>query len=172
MKSFNLFRCDFKKGFTLIELLIVVGIIAVLASVVFVALDPALRFKNARDASRWVDVTTVLSAIKLDQIDNIGNGYIYAVSNMATGTEYMISNATTTAGCNTNCSAIESGGDCVNLQGLVDEGYLGKIPVGPNGTGNSWTSEYTGYYITRNTSGSITVYSCEAENVSSISVSR
>jgi prepilin-type N-terminal cleavage/methylation domain-containing protein len=36
--------CSKNKGFTLIELLIVIGIIAVLAAFVFVALNPGARF--------------------------------------------------------------------------------------------------------------------------------
>ena len=65
----------FKKsstGFTLIELLIVIAIIAVVASVIFVALDPVTRFKEARDAQRWQDVEAVGDAIRLYQVDNLG----------------------------------------------------------------------------------------------------
>jgi len=36
------------RGFTLIELLLVIGIIATLAVVTFVALDPAKRFQDVR----------------------------------------------------------------------------------------------------------------------------
>ena len=62
----------FNKGFTLIELLIVIAIIAILAAVVFVSLDPLTRFQDARDARRWTDVDAVLSAMKLDQVDQGG----------------------------------------------------------------------------------------------------
>ena len=53
-----------QRGFTLIELLIVIAIIAILAGVVFVSLDPLQRFLDARDAARWTDVTAVLSAVR------------------------------------------------------------------------------------------------------------
>ena len=66
------------KGFTLIELLIVIAIIAIIAAVVFVALDPLTRFQDARDASRWSDTAALLSAIKVDQVDN-GGSYLTAV---------------------------------------------------------------------------------------------
>ena len=59
------------RGFTLIELLIVIAIIGVLVAVIFVALDPATRLKQARDAVRQNDVGEILSAVKLYQVDNV-----------------------------------------------------------------------------------------------------
>jgi len=168
-----------QKGFTLIELLIVIAIIAILASVAFVALDPLTRFRDARDSSRWNDITAILSAIKVDQVDN-GGSYVYGVNTDASGTSvitateeyYMISNATTTSGCNATCDVTPSATDhCVNLQDLVTEGYLVSIPVSPNGTG-SWTSALSGYYMRQSSTGAITVGACESENTSSISVTR
>ena len=158
-------------GFTLIELLIVIAIIAILAAVVFVALDPLTRFQDARDSSRWSDVTALLSAIKIDQVDNKGL-YLWAITNTVAGTEYMISSTTTSFGCNLTCDVtIAATDDCVNLQGFVDEGYVGSLPVSPSGVGN-WSSIYTGYYIIKNSVGTITIGACESENVSSISVTR
>ena len=61
-----------KKGFTLIELLIVIAIIAIVASVVFVALNPVARFQDARDSQRWQDIEAVVGAARLHQIDNLG----------------------------------------------------------------------------------------------------
>ena len=63
---------DRSKGFTLIELLIVIAIIAIVASVIFVALDPISRFRDARNAQRWQDVEAVGDAIRIYQIDNKG----------------------------------------------------------------------------------------------------
>jgi len=60
-----------KKGFTLIELLIVIGIIAILAAVVFVLLNPLARITEARNSNRWTNVTSIAEAVKLYQLDNL-----------------------------------------------------------------------------------------------------
>lgn len=160
-----------EKGFTLIELLIVISILAVLASVVFVALDPLSRFQDARDSARWNDATALLSAIKIDQVDNRGS-YITAIQNLTADTAYMISSATTTSGCNVTCDVpIASTNNCVNLEGLVAEGYIGSLPISANGEGN-WTAAYTGYYIIKTSTGTITIGACESEKADEISVTR
>src|SRR3989344_7691542 len=61
-----------QKGFTLIELLIVIAIIAALAIAVFVALDPATRIKQAKDARRTADADTILTAIHASIVDSKG----------------------------------------------------------------------------------------------------
>jgi len=161
------------KGFTLIELLIVIAIIAILAGVAFVALDPLTRFKNARDASRWSDISAILSAIKVNQVDN-GGSYLSSIASTTADVSYMITAGATT-GCNaqnTNCSvAIAATGNCVDISQLVTKGYLGKVPVSQNGAG-AWTPSITGYVLTRSATGIITIKACENENTASISVAR
>lgn len=61
-----------KNGFTLIEILLVIGIIAVLATVVIVALNPAQRFADARNARRLSDIQSILSATQQYIVDNKG----------------------------------------------------------------------------------------------------
>ncbi len=163
-----------RKGFTLIELLIVIAIIAILAAVVFVALDPLTRFQDARDASRWQDTTALLSAIKINQIDN-GGYYLMAISNLVNDTVYMI--GTAVSACNTaynagNCDvAIINTTDCVDLTGLASQGYLGSVPVSPTGNA-TWDETITGYTLKKASTGIITIQACESENTGAISVSR
>lgn len=59
-----------EKGFTLIELLVVIGILAILAAVVLVAISPGRQMAQARNAERWAEVNTLLNAISQYQVDN------------------------------------------------------------------------------------------------------
>lgn len=163
-----------KKGFTLIELLIVIAIIAILAAVVFVALDPLTRFQDSRDSVRWQETSELMSAIKVNQIDN-GGYYITEIADLTAGEVYMISGDNTTTGCNAQnalCDVdVEDSNNCVDLSGLVDAGYLGRIPVSPNGEG-VWTEAITGYTLMASTTGIIKITACESENSTSISITR
>ncbi|MFH0819708.1 MAG: prepilin-type N-terminal cleavage/methylation domain-containing protein [bacterium] len=152
------------KGFTLIELLIVIAIIIILAAIVFVALNPLQRFQQARNAKRWADITAVLNAIKIDQIDN-GGSYMAAIDpGMANGTYHEIGTCASGASC--TGQAVEAG--CVDLAGLVTDGYLGILPTDPQ----SGTAAQTGYYLMKSATGIITVGACEAEAGETIKASR
>src|SRR3989304_5921113 len=64
----------FKKesGFTLIELLVVIGILAILLSIVLIAINPARQFGQANDTRRRSEVTQILNAIGAYAADNRG----------------------------------------------------------------------------------------------------
>lgn len=56
-------------GFTLVELLVVVAIIAVLAGVVIVAINPAALLQKSRDATRLQDIENIHKAMSLALAD-------------------------------------------------------------------------------------------------------
>lgn len=60
------------KGFTLIEILVVIGIIAILAAIVIVAINPKKHFDDAIAAQRDANVNTILNAIGQYIVDNKG----------------------------------------------------------------------------------------------------
>ena len=148
------------KGFTLIELLIVIAVIAILAAIVFVALDPLARFQDSRNARRWADVNSMLGAIKLHQIDN-GGAYLASITAMTDNTYYQIGDAV--IGCNDSCAnpSVTLQAACVNILDLIDGGYMAAIPIDPNATGKS--DSETGYYLYKYNSGQLSVGSCHEE---------
>ena len=62
-----------RKGFTLIEILIVVGVMAILAAIVIIAINPARQFAQARNTQRRSDVVAILDAVHQRMVDNSGS---------------------------------------------------------------------------------------------------
>ncbi len=61
-----------RRAFTLIEMLLVIAIIAVLASIVIIAVNPSYQLAKARNARRQHDLDTVLNAFGQNAIDHGG----------------------------------------------------------------------------------------------------
>ncbi|MBI5733900.1 MAG: type II secretion system protein [Candidatus Kerfeldbacteria bacterium] len=151
-------------GFTLIELLIVIGIIAVLAALTFVGVNPMKRFKQARDTERRTASDAILNAILKYQTDN--NGALPWTP--ADTNPRML--GTAASGCNV-CAATTTPSACLDLSGNLVNEYLDGMPIDPYVGAATWTSAITGYYVQideipsslAGTSGRLTVGACEPE---------
>lgn len=151
-----------RRGFTLIELLIVIAIIAILAASLFVALNPAKRFQDARDAKRNQDTEAVVAGLKAYQVDNNGS-YPAAVTALTNATAYTIG-TNGVAGCDAGCTAKVTDASCVDMASLVTGGYMGSVPKDPS-TG---TDLKTDYYIIKNATGTVEVGACDPEGGTAI----
>lgn len=61
-----------QKGFTLIELLVVIGILAILFSIVLIAINPARQFGQANDTKMRSDTLQILNSIHQYVAENSG----------------------------------------------------------------------------------------------------
>lgn len=141
------------RGFTLIEILIVVGLIAILAAAVIVAINPGRQFSQTKNAQRTSNVNSILNAVGQYMTDNSGN----SPSSITT---------TPTEICQTGATS------CTNLANLSvltnNEIYLKSIPVDPSAS----TTNGTGYQVYKSTSGRITIHALGAELEQDITISR
>ena len=162
-----------KKGFTLLELLIVIAILAILASVTFVALNPAELLKKSRDTQRLADLASVKTAINYyiantssptlgTALDGTGTG---CVDN---GTDYTFSHITAayytgTTSAYTDASRTSqtigtTGWVPVRLDHLTGGSPLSKWPVDPNVTTATANPGRYYAYLCNHTNVTFTLY--------------
>lgn len=142
-----------KSGFTLIELLVVIGIIAILAGVVIVALNPGRQFAQARNTQRWSNVNTILNAVGQRTADNRG----------------VFETGCAAGPIPTSPTQLGSGAGNYNIEPCLVPTYISVMLVDPSGG----TPAATGYTIVKDAAtGRITVSAPNAELGEAISVTR
>jgi prepilin-type N-terminal cleavage/methylation domain-containing protein len=117
-----------KKGFTLLEILLVVGIIAILAGIVIVAINPSKQLATVRNTQRKSDIKQVANAIIQFYIDH---SYYPASTTFSTTPLMTIcpTGASTSPAAGFNCAA----NNLLNLSELVPT-YITAIPNDPGTT--------------------------------------
>jgi prepilin-type N-terminal cleavage/methylation domain-containing protein len=144
-------------GFTLLEVLLVVAVIAILAGIVIIAINPGKQLADSRDAQRRADVTTILNALYQYSLDNNGT-----LPSGITSSATEICNSTG-APCTTPAA--------VDLGVLTaGEEYITDIPEDPQ-CADVCASNGVGYTVQTTAGGRITVAAPDAEN-GTISVTR
>ena len=150
-----LFRSNLQANlwFSLIEILLVVALIAILAGIVILAINPNKQLGETRNAERRADVNTILNAVYQYTIDN--NGTLpTSIDTIAT-------------------EICKTGGTCTGLIDLSvltnDEKYITSMPVDPSGTCDA---NGVCYKILKTSNGRITVSAPDAEQTATISVTR
>lgn len=131
-----------KRGFTLIEVIITLGLIAILAAIVIVAINPGRQFAQGRNTQRSSDLNAILNSV-----------YQYAADNNG-ALPPSVAALTEGGAAQTIC---RTGGTCgggqVNLSPEVVPTYIVQMPVDPEET----NVNLSGYTIGRLTGGRVRV---------------
>lgn len=141
------------RGFTLIEVLLVVVIIAILAGIVIIAVNPGRQISQTNNTDRSAGVQTILNAIGQYQTDNRG-----AAPTAITAT----------------AAVMGSAAGQINICSDLVPTYTASLPIDPTATGAHFTdcTDYDTGYTVVNTAGRITVAAPSAELGESISATR
>ena len=142
------------KAFTLVEVLLVIVIIAILAGIVIVAINPARQISQANNAERDSDVKALLDAVHEYAIDNRGA--------LPTGITAV-------------ATVVGSGAGQIDICTDLVATYMAEMPFDPTATGAAYTdctTYHTGYTILEDADGRVTVAAPTAELSETISVTR
>jgi type IV pilus assembly protein PilA len=145
-----------KRGFTLIEILVVIGIIALLATIVIVAVNPAKQFAQARNSQRTSNVNAILNSIGQRFADNKGvfaGAYTIGANTYTCGPIPLVA-----TGINTTMAA-----DIVTATGnlgCLTPTYISSMPTDPG----TIVAPATGYTVDVDAAGHVTVCAPNAAN--------
>lgn len=134
---------DKQRAFTLIEILLVVTLLAILAGIVILAINPPRQLAEARNAQRTADAYALLNAVYQYAADH--DGELPAVLTETWG------------------GICREGGNCDGFLDLSilseNQKYLATLPLDPSASNENWT----GYSIRRSSTGIVSISAPSAE---------
>ena len=168
-------------GFTLIEILVVVGLIAILAAITIVAINPAKNFAQTRDAQRSSDVGAILNAITQytseegHTLDGLVDATGYGDGTATGGAHDLPTCDTNVAIINQRAAVALTADDKdlgIDLYNVVVDEYIVAVPEDPSQAADVGTNARdTAYEVCETTGGRVTV-SANPERSTAITVSR
>ncbi len=168
------------RSVSLIKPLVIVALVTITIAGLLYYFDPIRKFKKARDAERWEDVTSILSALRNYKSDKRNADLFKEIDGLYREDWYMIVGGPKIKGCDDSneFSDVEVFDDnyCLDLSDLADKGYLGELPVSPEGElewdkGLDDSSRGTGYAFMIDEEDIIHIQACESENTYEILIS-
>lgn len=151
---------NMRRGLTLIEIVIAVALIAIVAGLGFLAMNPVGQLASARNSQRSFHLNGLMNGIRQNMADTSGGGFTCESGSLPTST----------------AKKIATGAGDYDIAPCLVPTYLPTIPFDPSATGAHYTSndDYdTGYTIIRNaTTGQVTLNAPAAEMGKIISVTR
>ena len=170
MLSLQRIKKQTQQGFTLLEVLLVVAIIAILAGIVIVAINPGKNIGDARNAQRAADVNTIINSISQYELDSNGS---LPGTGARTGAVAIPTSPTATEICNSTtvtCTGL------VDLAAVTSSGkYVVAIPTDPQAPNNCATgcgANGTGYKIAKDANNRLIVSAMNTDNGKTISVTK
>lgn len=135
-----------QRGFTLLEVLLVVAIIAILAGIVIIAINPSKNLADTRNAQRQADVTTILNAVYQYALDNSGS----LPSSITTSAAEICKTGTAPATCTSS--------SLIDLSTITASGkYVASVPIDPS-CPTGCNANGVGYQVSKSaTTGRLTV---------------
>lgn len=152
-----------ENGFTLIEILVVIGLIALLAAIVIVAINPAKQFAQGRNVERQSNIETILNAIGQRVADNKGT---FAGSYQIGGITYTCSDISATTTLDVAIKFSDKGTNTAGDLGCLVPTYISAALKDPQTTSDVTVD--SGYKLKTDGMGRITICAPKAADEKSI----